>query len=393
MNQPWAWLTAVLLGVGVGNLQGDQTATVKENHLNVRGQASLLGEVITQLQKGEPVVVLEEILVAKPKKDEPSKWSRIRMPANTPVWVHAPYIDPANKSVKVSRVNLRAGPGENYSVVGRLERGDTVKDIRTVEEWMEIETPVTAYAFVASELLVLASPLPASPALPTPALTTEAKLPSGPAPADMKAATNASPAEAASPKPTVLAETAKPIPELPPEKIAPIAPPTIVQAPPVEVPPALAVDVPAASPKPDTRTPALVVTEPKPAIPEPAVEKTTTPEKTAPTPTPASVPALTPVATAAAVITPKPTETGPPPKRIVRREGIVRATRSIQAPTYFELVHPETKKVINYLHTDEPTLKLKDFRGKKIVTTGEEGIDPRWPNIPLIEIQTLELAP
>ena len=36
-----------------------------------------------------------------------------------------------------NRLNLRAGPGENYSVLGRLEKGAAVKSIRTIEEWME----------------------------------------------------------------------------------------------------------------------------------------------------------------------------------------------------------------------------------------------------------------
>jgi hypothetical protein len=84
---------------------------------------------------------------------------------------------------------------------------------------------------------------------------------------------------------------------------------------------------------------------------------------------------------------------GDPPKRVVHREGIVRSTVSIQAPSYFELISAETRKTINYLHTTNPELKLKDFRGRNVVVSGEEGIDPRWRNTPVIEIQTIEIAP
>ena len=87
------------------------------------------------------------------------------------------------------------------------------------------------------------------------------------------------------------------------------------------------------------------------------------------------------------------TELAPPPKRIVRREGVVRGTKSIQAPSWYELVATDTGKPINYLHTLDPELKLKDFRGKKIVVTGEEGIDPRWPATPILEIATIAVAP
>jgi hypothetical protein len=86
-------------------------------------------------------------------------------------------------------------------------------------------------------------------------------------------------------------------------------------------------------------------------------------------------------------------EEPPPLRRIVRREGLVRSTLSIQAPTYYELLNPQNRKTINYLHTDSMGTHLKDYRGRRIVVTGEEGIDPRWPKTPVIEVETIELIP
>jgi hypothetical protein len=77
----------------------------------------------------------------------------------------------------------------------------------------------------------------------------------------------------------------------------------------------------------------------------------------------------------------------------VRREGIVRATTSIQAPTWYELEHAETKKRINYLFSDSMEINLKDYRGQKVVVSGEEAIDPRWPNTPILDMQTLDVLP
>ena len=132
---------------------GEEVATVKGDRVNVRGQAKLNSEVVTQLKRGEAVTVLEEIEVKKPKKGDPPKWAKILLPANTPVWVYAPYIELTNKTVNIRRLNVRAGPGENYSILGRLDRGTPVKEIRVVENWMEIEAPATACAFVAADLL------------------------------------------------------------------------------------------------------------------------------------------------------------------------------------------------------------------------------------------------
>jgi hypothetical protein len=68
-------------------------------------------------------------------------------------------------------------------------------------------------------------------------------------------------------------------------------------------------------------------------------------------------------------------------------------TRSIQAPTWYELIHPETKATINYLFEDKLGLNLKEYRGQKVVVTGEEAIDSRWPSTPILELETLDVAP
>ena len=77
----------------------------------------------------------------------------------------------------------------------------------------------------------------------------------------------------------------------------------------------------------------------------------------------------------------------------MRRQGIVRGTLSIQAPTYYELVNPQTKKVMNYLHSEGTDIHFKKYRGQRVVVSGEEGIDARWPNTPVIEVESVESAP
>ena len=78
------------------------------------------------------------------------------------------------------------------------------------------------------------------------------------------------------------------------------------------------------------------------------------------------------------------------PVRIVTREGYVQRTLNIQSPTPYVLEHLETGKVINYLFLDHPKLPLKLLRGRRILVTGEEAIDPRWLSTPVLKIQTLK---
>ena len=78
---------------------------------------------------------------------------------------------------------------------------------------------------------------------------------------------------------------------------------------------------------------------------------------------------------------------------MISREGLVIVSRSIQAPTDYAIESLDTHKTINYLHTEEETIKLKHFAGRKVIITGEELLDERWRNTPIIEVETIRLAP
>ena len=189
-------------------------AQVAVNDLNVRGQAGLKGEVVAHLKKGDVVAVMSQLNLDKHATGEPAQWAKIALPTSNHVWVNTKYIDAANKTVSAKKLNLRAGPGENFSVLGVVEQGTAVNVINTKGAWSEIEPPSTAYAFVAAMYLKqeasgnMAANLPASsettpapaatptsvpeaaPVVTTPPATTETTAPT---------ATNPSPAPATTP--------------------------------------------------------------------------------------------------------------------------------------------------------------------------------------------------
>ena len=157
------FLFALALGTA-GAFAADE-AVVKAPRINVRGQPTTGSEVVTQLKQGEKITVLEEITHTKPAKDEPAKWLRIALPANTPVWTSAHFI--TNGTVAVPRLNVRSGPGENFSVIGRVPKGTAVKELRKNGDWLEIEAPVNTYAFIAADLVTrqAVGPAPITPPL------------------------------------------------------------------------------------------------------------------------------------------------------------------------------------------------------------------------------------
>jgi hypothetical protein len=69
----------------------------------------------------------------------------------------------------------------------------------------------------------------------------------------------------------------------------------------------------------------------------------------------------------------------------------VRAVGSPVAPTKYELYDPATNVNIDYLYTTSPTLDLSRYVNMRIIVTGEEGLDARWKDTPLINIQSIQV--
>jgi SH3-like domain-containing protein len=287
-------------------------AVAKEKNVNVRGQAAINSEIVTHLKRGDLVTVLDEVTLKKAKTDEPAKWAKIALPVGSVVWVNTAFIKPDTKDVIPKRLNIRSGPGENYSVLGRIERGTVVKEVETKGEWMKIEAPTNSYGFVAAHLLST-DPADLGPAL---------------------------------------------------AKANPPAPPVLPPPPPVET--------------------AAVVTPPPPPPAEPI--PTPPPVVTPPPPPPAQI-----------AVTPPPPEEPPveepPIKRIVTREGIVKGSASIQAPSYFVLRSLDNNKTINYLYSPNTNVVMKEYHLQRVLVTGEEILDERWPNTPVINIDTIQTVP
>lgn len=198
-------------------------AEVGVNNINVRGQASFKGEIITHLAKGETVTVLDQINLRKHKAGEPAQWAKIAFPTNAYAWVNTKYIDAVNKTVLPKKLNLRAGPGENFSVVGLIERGTPVTEVSNKGNWIQIEAPANAYAFVAATYLKQAAPAAATANVPPPPTT---------APVPAPAPVESMPA----PVPSLVAES-RPIVTNPTNAVAPAETPAPPAAPVEQGPP------------------------------------------------------------------------------------------------------------------------------------------------------------
>ena len=378
-----AWLVAVS-GLSAKDVVSEVTppkpGTVSADRVNVRARASLLGERVTQLRKGDKVSVLAKVSVAPPRKNEPADWLRIVMPAAGQTWVYLGFVEEGK--VTVSKLNVRAGGGERFSIVGRLAKGDAVKEKRTAGDWIEIEHPEGAHAYIAAKFIDVGEVVEET----KPEETPEAK------PTDVSEMEE--PTEIAEAKPTETTPETKPAAEEVTETKEPEA-----------TKPETA-DVTEAKGEAERTTEPVGLPEP----PEPEVVVVDGTDASDAQKLPMGNPEDAEAAKPETVPDVTDTKLPVPPPRIVTREGKIkrRFFRSPKAPSRFELLN-DNGRPINYLYSsDSGPLKaaagedgepitferlMSMLRNRRVILTGIEAVDPRWPSLPLLDVRTLKTLP
>ena len=356
--------------IGVGSVNGTR--------VSARGRATIFSSLVFQFNKDEPVNILEEINIAAPKAGEPRKWYRVQVPADAGLWVHSDFLEAANilngvdaagkpvklnvSSVRANNLNVRGGAGEQFPVLAKMPRGSQlVLTGASKGKWMEVLAPQNASVFVAAQFVtrqqasvgvVEVPPVPtiiSSPAVPTPVT------PAPPKPTDQNPST-----------------VTLPIQELGQGNGQTPGGVEVKQNPSITNPKPIQPAEVAVTPKPEAATPAKpeAPKPPKPEAPKPVQIAKANPNLPAPT-----------------LTKPKTDK----PVRIVTREGIVRRTLDIQSPTGYVLEHLDSGKKINYLVLDEQVaLKLNWFVGKQVLVSGEEALDARNTNTPVLLVNTLK---
>lgn len=327
-----------------GAAESTSTAWVKADRTNVRAKPSFDGEVLGSLKKGEAVVVIERV-TGLGADGTPRPWERIRLPGAVAVWVYGPLVDKAKHSVKSEHLNLRAGPGKNYSAIGELARGSSVVIVRESDDWLQIEPPAGAFAFVASSLVDTngsAEIAPAKTAAGDPALKSRVE-------------------------PPVQTHSPTATPPGPSEASAPLVQPATEAAAPAGDANAAAVATPSTAGKPaESRGPARVGSPrdltwrekpPKPSTARPRAAGISAPAAAAP--------------------------------RVVLRQGIVRESNNIQSPGYYELSSLHGEGLIDFLVIENPGIEVGRYLNRAVTLEGDEWRDSRWKT-PLVKVRRID---
>lgn len=333
---------------------------------NLRAKPSMSAEILLSLKKGQELLQVGTAEDPKAPADEPKEWVEVAAPAGTKVWIFAALVDFKTKTVRAKKANLRAGPGRNYAEVGYLVEGSVVQELRAADGWLQIAAPEGAVVGYIAKSLVRTAPeglattsgqKPMTPP-PTAVRTTSANRRPVPLP-DSANRESTSVARAIPADPAI---ESTPLHTVPATRIQP-APARIEQPLPEVVPP-----------------PAVVQPPPTTA---PTVTEVTPPQaEVVPTPVPStlSVPS-------------QPNIVHVDRPRQVIREGVVSVALTPQAPGNYQLDSFRKREgMIAFLYTDDPEIKLASWRWRRVLVTGEEYVDARWPKSAVIKVTGIQPA-
>jgi len=160
---------------------GAQTAAltrvkVLKNNCNLRAKALVTSEVVGQVSEND-------ILAAKMIDKE---WVEVVPPASVDLWVLGDYVK--DGAINCSqKVNVRAGAGINFNIVGQLPQGEKVEVRGTHAEWVKIAPSPACSLWISRSLVSEVTLTYVEPAKLEQAKVEPVKLMPAPAPAPVPA--------------------------------------------------------------------------------------------------------------------------------------------------------------------------------------------------------------
>ena len=139
-------LSVLFHGICLSDEEKDfpKIAFVKNDGANVRAGDNVNFEALCRLETGDPVKII----------DKRYSWFKILLPQKAYLYIKDDYVDLASEkgigAVNAVRVNLRAGPGTKYSILGQVSRPDKVKVVLKKEGWCKIQPPKATAGWIHS---------------------------------------------------------------------------------------------------------------------------------------------------------------------------------------------------------------------------------------------------
>ena len=101
-------------------------ARTKSDRVNLRAKPEPSAEVVAQAAMDETLQVLEV----------QEKWVQVVPPERVDLWIHRDFVKDGLSVAE--KVNVRAGAGINFSVVGQYTRGERIEVRGQFGEWLKV---------------------------------------------------------------------------------------------------------------------------------------------------------------------------------------------------------------------------------------------------------------
>jgi len=144
---------ACLASHGFGQNQPPVKVRVLKDNTNLRAKPALNVEVAGQVAANQELTV----------KSMDAEWVEIAAPTNIDFWVLGDYLKDGAVVCRQS-VNVRAGPGINFSIVGQLTNGVKVQVRGNMADWIKVAPPENCSLWVSRSLVEVVSSAPVLPA-------------------------------------------------------------------------------------------------------------------------------------------------------------------------------------------------------------------------------------
>ena len=116
------------------------------NRVNVRAGQNINFERLCQLNQGEEIIVVGKSY----------DWYKINLPFSVSCYISEQYVQlepDGSGMITASGVNIRAGSGDRFSVIGQLTKGAKVKVKAHAAGWYTIEPIETSYGWVSDKFV------------------------------------------------------------------------------------------------------------------------------------------------------------------------------------------------------------------------------------------------
>ncbi len=124
------WVVFLAVGLVAGPAAAAERMAVKSDVANVRAEPGTEGDILWQMERYSPILIIEKKGV----------WYRFKDLDGQQGWVHNSLLDRTSTVVvRVRLANIRNGPGTQHGIVFDAEKGTPFKVLEKKGRWFRIQ--------------------------------------------------------------------------------------------------------------------------------------------------------------------------------------------------------------------------------------------------------------